>query len=765
MSALDELKNRINSAIYSNNEQDITGDGLQSVLDDMVDTMGVSVSQNTETGHTDISVGGVTTPVPSLNDAILLEEKSQSVEYLIDGKPYIFFRKRFLAGGYYSPINDYCCTSIIDGNGKEYIFPSPVTGTYKVFQYISDTEGTELTDGWKGAETRLTISGKFIVTFNGTYREDNKTNYDALVASYRIVNADLVDERIKIIENTPIQIQRASGFLSIKRGNETTSYIKEAEVVSKNLINTDAPGVMLGYRQYSDTPQANANYNLTDYIPVVAGQQYVFSSNNKSYTKIVYGVAYTKDLEYIDWVIDNANTYTPASGVSFVRLTLRKESWEDGSQFEKGSTATKYQPYGDEFLFPKKENPQAVFPNKIYVYGGVENSIYHKNYMEYDDENLLISSYRNYESAKWQYLQRCFRTSMTSAQSLIVLIHRKQNLEQIFRKDITTVVGSPSADNGNKKVLCIGDSFTYDGRYIKQIVDLCQNITTIGMREPAQAVASGLKCEGRGGWTLAQYKEPYGDITPTHLQPFSPFVQTSGYTYYGVVPFWAAVVNNNSQYSYGTNGFSDYASWFDTNGYKLNPSVNDLMYDGTNFVFWNGSSWEIVSSELSFSFDFAKYLSTWQITAPDFIFIFLGKNDFHEGVTGWAEFKQNLDELITSIHSYSNTIKIGICTPTTADEASNNSDNRNAALCHRNMWNARKNMISDYDGRESEAIYLVDTGVVLDPDYGFVMQEQKPFTFYEGDERILFATNGVHPSGAGYKQIGTSIAGFIQAKR
>jgi lysophospholipase L1-like esterase len=81
-----------------------------------------------------------------------------------------------------------------------------------------------------------------------------------------------------------------------------------------------------------------------------------------------------------------------------------------------------------------------------------------------------------------------------------------------------------------------------------------------------------------------------------------------------------------------------------------------------------------------------------------------------------------------------------------------------------NMWDARRLIIDAYDDTATN-VFLVDTGTTLDPDYGFVFQEQLPFAFYEGTERILYATNGVHPSGAGYKQIGTCMAGFIQSKR
>lgn len=75
MSALDDLKTRIDEAIYQNTQQKITGEVLQDTLEDMVDTMGVSVSQNTDTGHIDISVGGNTTEVASAEEVEILESK------------------------------------------------------------------------------------------------------------------------------------------------------------------------------------------------------------------------------------------------------------------------------------------------------------------------------------------------------------------------------------------------------------------------------------------------------------------------------------------------------------------------------------------------------------------------------------------------------------------------------------------------------------------------------------------------------------------
>ena len=84
------------------------------------------------------------------------------------------------------------------------------------------------------------------------------------------------------------------------------------------------------------------------------------------------------------------------------------------------------------------------------------------------------------------------------------------------------------------------------------------------------------------------------------------------------------------------------------------------------------------------------------------------------------------------------------------------------------MFEARKLMITTYDNRTAEGIYLVDTGSSLDPIYGYAKQyvPEKPFSeFNETTETVAYDINDPPPSEGGYKQIGTRYAGFIQAVR
>lgn len=85
---------------------------------------------------------------------------------------------------------------------------------------------------------------------------------------------------------------------------------------------------------------SNANdYGASDYIPVVAGQQYIFSAGfNRWYTAY-----YDSNKQYVGYPT-NTQVITIPSGVSYLRLSVYL-SQLDTAQFEKGSTATSYAPY------------------------------------------------------------------------------------------------------------------------------------------------------------------------------------------------------------------------------------------------------------------------------------------------------------------------------------------------------------------------------------------------------------------------------------
>lgn len=488
---------------------------------------------------------------------------------------------------------------------------------------------------------------------------------------------------------------------------------------------------------------------------------------------------------------DTKQLSTPANCVG-VRLTILKDraTSENKLMMNEGTSRAEYEEYEEpSFKVPADkidlkslanniniynllQKPTILMPSVLYALDGVENSIYHKNYLNFYNPYLWpISGSSSYG---WYYRERCFRAT-SPATPLNIVVYNGETASEVINVNIPVEVGSQNTDNGVKNVNVIGDSMTYNGAWFDEIDDLCPNLAFVGMRK-SYGTKDGLYGEGRGGWKLAEYSSPHDDVTATHMQPFSPFVQVDGYNYYGVIEFWAAIVNDNSQYTYGTNGFDKYTSWFGTDGYKLNPSTNDLMYDGTNdvYVYYDGSAWVEATSvtDDSFAFDYSKYIELWNIDSPDFVLIMLGTNDFANGLSDskWTTWQTRMDALIDSIQSYassvSKTIIIGLCTSPQAYNSPNNSDHRNPIIGHKWMYDGRSKMIEIYDTStyKAEGVYLVDTGICLDPEYGFLMQEDKPFVFYEGSAVEYYSRNGVHPQ-YGYKQLGVCAAGFVQALR
>lgn len=586
-----------------------------------------------------------------------------------------------------------------------------------------------------------------------------------------------------------------TGFTNV---NESKDYIPEVDITKLIIYIVDCTNVgeitiNLKYENsivgYSNLPKSIAQlksigdiesgvYQFTtdgnkQIIPVYVkkGQSVrVKISTNKTFTRFMIGFndVYIRGIGYVNFYNDRGAELTYVAEQDLTSLWFYLVSASDYNiavtwSFESGVAFLKDTPVS-------KFDGLCVMPSMVYALSVLDNSIYFKNIMKYEDGSYFI----NPVGRAWKYHERKLQYKGNADTGYVSFdILDTITMERIERYTIPMIVADKTISTP-KVVNCIGDSFTYNGMWYQHIADNVNGLTFVGMRKSYNA-QNPLRAEGRGGWTLAEYFEPHGDVTPTHMQPFSPFMHVDGYTYYGVIDFWKVIVNGTSQYTYGTNGFDDYASWFNADGYKLNPSANDLMYDGINnkYVYYNGSSWVDYSGTPTFAFNYAKYIRTWNITSPDIIIIMLGKNDFQGDASEdtFNDWKDKLDTLIASVRSYatsqSKSIIIGICTPSVANEAPNNSDFKSQLFGNRNMWEARRQIIATYDNdtQKNNNVYVVDSGVCLDPLYGFDEMEIKPFDYYEGDARELFSTNGVHPSNAGYKQIGTCVGGFIQSKR
>ena len=548
---------------------------------------------------------------------------------------------------------------------------------------------------------------------------------------------------------------------------------------TKNIFDCNNTEIKHGYYLYDNVLYENEMYFVSNMIAIESETMYLIRAFNYS------TYSYCRWICYYDINGNYLSTYTRQTGDYVFTTPLNaKYMMFTGYELEiqryvvsTDTTISTYVPYQmtiEKEYLPVEAPilPDIVVARKSYILNGVQNSIYFKDIMDFYNPNLyVIERY----SGQWLFRGRCMRTSDTDTNMSIKLVDIT-DLTMLKRASMITCKGLQSTDNGAKVINVIGDSFTYNGKWFDKINDLCPNLSFVGMRKSYNTNAA-LRAEGRGGWTLHDYAtKDFDTRAGKYYEGFSPFLHPSGYTYYGVTGFWADIVNNNiGSHTYEMNGFDDFISKFGTDGKKLNPSTNDMMYDTTqnSYIYYDGSSWVTYSGTSTFEFNYSKYITAWGITSPDFVLIMLGVNDFFSNYTTeiGTRFVNEMQALITSIQAYATstnkTITIGICTNNTISALSSSNYGTNNIINSRYLFNGRKKVISTFDNATYEAqnVFVVDTAATFDADYGFNATYEKPFSYYGGNERELYDYNGVHPSDAGYAQLGTCAAVFIQYMR
>jgi len=333
-----------------------------------------------------------------------------------------------------------------------------------------------------------------------------------------------------------------------------------------------------------------------------------------------------------------------------------------------------------------------------------------------------------------------------------------------FDKIVNTVV-TPASKTGDLGVMFIGNSLTYQGWFIDKVNTVCAaGLTFLGIRK---LTSSSLYCEGRGGWKLRYYFR-------TSDTAHNGFWQPTVGRYWGKTDFWTYVMNHGEfAGDYDRDGFKTKATevGFSLTGYKSNPIVDDLMYDSTlaSYIKWDGSAWVPTISPASWGFSFAKYCSMWNVAIPNVVCLELGLNEFraNDYESTYAAWNAQAALVLASLKAINANAKLAIIIPpSTAGLEKQASVSTFVLLANFNMWNFRKNLIDTFDNREAEGYYLIDSGISLDDEYGFLdASTTLPNQFYTGTERLRVQWGSPHPKIDGYNMMGNIIAGFIQFAR
>jgi hypothetical protein len=536
----------------------------------------------------------------------------------------------------------------------------------------------------------------------------------------------------------------------------------------KNYFNKLSSGNLLGKYMEGTTIYDNPSYNLSDYVKVEPLTNYAPNVPNR----VSY---FDANKNYLSWenIAGVSEYFTTPANCNYVRCTFSTSPVN--FQIEAGTKSTAREDY---YLKLQMENvnmvdPSFVFPEvivakKLYIPKDEQLNIYYENLLKIKSQS---------DGKTYIYVSGADVPKLTGRAFKLVptTVDERDGSISIFDESFNptsgkaiSIISTDPALTTALKILNIGDSYTYNSAWVNNLIaGAGTGLTFLGIRKSHSSTGNVL-CEGRGGYSMS-------DHTTLHkmVDRFSPFMQPSGaYKYFGVTGFWILVNSGSPDYEHG-----DYAtavkSLFDpATGYLIAPNTNDVVYDNTLalFKYWDGSAWQTISEgTLNFSFNFAKYRTTWGIAQPDVIHFHDGTNTFYsssetEILASWGAWKTKMDLIISSIHADSPDCKVIVAIP----NASGRQGLFGSAVferANRAYFIHKSKIIQTYDQREAEDIFVLDYYSSIDREFAFANTEEKPFEEYSGTERELYKADPTHLGPDGWTQMGNLYYGIIQSFR
>jgi hypothetical protein len=415
-------------------------------------------------------------------------------------------------------------------------------------------------------------------------------------------------------------------------------------------------------------------------------------------------------------------------------------------------------------------------PSKMWMLNGEENDIFVqpliKRWRPYNDF-VRFSLPRKNNNKLMRHLSHVATVkNMADGTPLTLNLINGDEFKTVKTCKTTLMMATPKVGTKPVKVQIVGDSFTHGKFYEYALLEsgLVPNIKMVGLLK----ARNGQYNEGRGGWALSSYfSVPMRDNSSYH-----GFMQPKEGRYWGTKGFWRMAWKctrktqpKGFEPTYSCSRFDDYVKNFDeTTGELLNPVTGDMQYDQEmkTMLRFDSKEWvKIDKSKIEWNFDYGKYLEMWKIEPPEFLFVLLGLNDFRSNLAAdFTQWGKNIETMKSSYLKACPNGKFVICIPCSTCGSIDNvagdfTPKQNAA-----MWRFRKWLIDNFDNREKDGFYLLDTGVATDNDNGYRLMENgdviKPFFKSAGTLKVQAGNPHPYPN---YPTMGYPIAAFIQYYR
>ena len=336
------------------------------------------------------------------------------------------------------------------------------------------------------------------------------------------------------------------------------------------------------------------------------------------------------------------------------------------------------------------------------------------------------------------------------------------------------VVNKANSPLNNINVLCVGDSLTADGSWVKEVNrrltqtggtpngDGLSNITFIGKRSTAYNTGY----EGYGGWTFASYNTNNGTSTSeiwvvtdgNHGKTesddqHSTYVDANGATWKletvdGANLKMIRISGDTPMPSSGT------LTWVSGGIHTNNITFSSTIPTSTN-PFWDEDTNKV---------NFANYASELGVTSIDYCYVLLGWN----GPYAETDVKQQVNTFITNLHTSFPNCKIVLMGLEVPDYdgygnnygASDVDKNTNYIVGLKHVFNLNKWYKEIADSTSN--VYFCNIACQFDTEYNMSHSTRPVNT--RNSETEVYGTNGVHPALSGYMQIADAVYRDITAK-
>lgn len=565
----------------------------------------------------------------------------------------------------------------------------------------------------------------------------------------------------------------------------------KTEVLGKNLFNLATVSKAGEWADYTngriESNQYTTAYCHSDFIPVEAGEFYTHSGgimrqgviSNHLYSYAIYDASKT----FIEGAYPNkeeAVTLEMPENAAYIILNEMAVYLDSNIQFEKGKTATGYEPftsgfYLDGLIVPKEqvkgltdEEAKNVnllhLPEKYDLVIGDKFELFYKGIMLCKDPyayNILVTCPIG---KAWG---RKYEVTPTVAGTHTLTIKVSDDKGQVLDEKSTELVVRQKMTNPTNRVnvLCVGDSLTENGRWVDEAFRRLAKTNNVTMENETAPTGDGLSnivfvgnkttkqgagYEGVGGWSFTTYlgKSVGHDcfwISCTHSKTdadqHSIYKDTVGNT-------WKLETIENSRIKV----------------IRQTASGNTLPTSGTLTWESGGANTEVITytnaiAESSSPFvyngdvNFSAYCSNLNIDTIDVCYILLGWNDAGmDADTYKALTKEFVDHLI-EFNPSMKVVLMGLQIPS-LDGCANNYGATGIYADFRRLQEFVFNLDSLYSDVAKEHpnnVFSVNVSGQFDTEYNMYYGELEVNS--RNTTKVQTQTNGVHPSLYGYYQI------------